>query len=123
MAASTTKCSACSKEVSREAASCPNCGQPNPALKRGATGLVAFTLLVLWGWWYFGGGLTSHVEDEVVQQALEQYEIAKRSGDPIQTCVHAGMVTAAYLQAKDEAKYQEWLAVERGNCGTAGLRP
>jgi len=34
-----------------------------------------------------------------------QYEIAARHGGAIDVCVQAGLVTAAYLQAKDESHY------------------
>jgi ssDNA-binding Zn-finger/Zn-ribbon topoisomerase 1 len=117
----TATCSACAKEVSREAATCPNCGQPNPALKKGMNGVIAIVILVIGGWWYLGGGLLSHAKDQVVEQAVEEYEIAQRSGDPIQACVHAGMVSAAYLQAQKEAKYQEWLGIQKRDCGAAGM--
>jgi hypothetical protein len=52
---------------------------------------------------------------------LKQYEIAKRDGSKMDACVHAGLVAAAYLQAKDEAKYQEWKLTERVDCFIAGV--
>jgi len=36
-------------------------------------------------------------------------------------CVHAGLVAAAYLQAKDEENYREWKATEKTDCVAAGL--
>lgn len=79
-------------------------------------------------WWLAGGGLdgaaerqVKKIEDQVATDAVAQYEIAKRQGDLMQTCVHAGMVSAAYLQAKDEANYQAWKKTEKAICRKAGL--
>jgi len=116
-----TSCTTCAKEISKEAPTCPHCGQPNPAMKSGARAIWSVLVLGLIGWWFFGGGLMSHAENEVVKEALAQYEIAQRSNDPIQVCVHAGFVSAAYMQAKDESNYQQWLATEKRECKTAGV--
>lgn len=59
--------------------------------------------------------------DKVSSDMVEQYDIAKKQGDAMQTCVQAGMVSAAYLQAKDEAKYNEWKAIEKTDCKAAGI--
>lgn len=61
------------------------------------------------------------IEAQAANDAVKQYEMAKGSGDKMQTCVAAGMVVAAYLQAKDEANYKKWLAVEKEDCSAAGL--
>lgn len=62
--------------------------------------------------WVFTGG----VERKVAQDAIEQYEIAVRSNDPTQICVQAGLVSAAYMQAKDEQKFREWRRTETRAC-------
>ncbi|MGB6825967.1 hypothetical protein [Psychrobacter sp.] len=59
--------------------------------------------------------------DKVSEDMVTQYDIAKKQGDAMQTCVQAGMVSAAYLQAKDEAKYNEWKAIEKADCKAAGI--
>lgn len=59
--------------------------------------------------------------DKVSEDMVAQYEIAKKQGDKMQTCVQAGMVSAAYLQAQDEAKYNEWKAIEKTDCKAAGI--
>ena len=59
--------------------------------------------------------------DKVSSDMVAQYNIAKKQGDKMQTCVQASMVSAAYLQAKDEAKYNEWKAVEKTDCKAAGI--
>jgi hypothetical protein len=79
--------------------------------------------LVLWSAWvHFGSQLEmSAIENKVATNAVKEYKIAKREGSPIQICSQAGMVTAAYLQAKDEAKYNEWKVIEHSDCSAAGL--
>ncbi len=59
--------------------------------------------------------------DKVSSDMVAQYDIAKKQGDAMQTCVQAGMVSAAYLQAEDEAKYNEWKAIEKTDCKAAGI--
>jgi len=117
----TTPCTACGKNVSNQALSCPECGQPNPAVKPAVQAVLSVLILGLFAWWFFGNGLTSHVEDQMVQQALAEYQIAWRSNDRVQTCVHAGIVAAAYLHAKDEANYNQWLSTEKKECKVAGV--
>jgi hypothetical protein len=63
-----------------------------------------------------------YATDKVTEDVIAQYEIVKKQGDPINTCVHAGVVSAAYLQAKDEAKYAEWKAIEKEDCKAAGIQ-
>jgi len=69
---------------------------------------------------FVGCGL-SDIENQVAEDAVKQYEIAKRQGDKMQICVQAGLVSAAYLQAKNEAKYNEWKAIEKKACSAAGV--
>lgn len=52
------------------------------------------------------------IENQVAQDAEEQYNIAKRNGNKMDAYVHAGMVAAAYLQAKDEPNYKKWKEIE-----------
>jgi hypothetical protein len=61
--------------------------------------------------------------NKVVADAVDQYHIAKRSGTPIDQCVRARVVTAAYLQAKDEDNYKIWKETEATDCGAVGMRP
>lgn len=78
-------------------------------------GLVAFVAL---------GGNTRGVsiEARVADDTVRQYQIAKRSGDAIAACVQAGLVVAAYLQAKDETNYGKWRVVEAADCRAAGVQ-
>jgi hypothetical protein len=61
------------------------------------------------------------IERRVAADAVKQYEIAKRNGNPIDAYVHAGMVAAAYLQAKDEENYKKWKAIESAEARRAGM--
>jgi hypothetical protein len=97
--------------------------------KQNPAGAVV-ALLVIGGlvWFFFFGGLeqqvTSNLNDihqQVATDAVTQYNIAKRSGTPMDACVHAGIVAAGYLQAKNEAAYQQWKALEKADCRIAGL--
>lgn len=89
-----------------------------------------FALLILGGvmWYFFGGGLEKQaganmqkITDQVASDAEVQYGIAKRQGDRMQICVQAGLVAAAYLQAKNESQYQAWKNTEADDCRRAGV--
>lgn len=59
---------------------------------------------------------------QVATDAVEQYEMVKRNkGSAMELCVQAGMVTAAFLQAKDEESYKTWKATEKKDCARAGV--
>jgi nitrous oxide reductase accessory protein NosL len=61
------------------------------------------------------------IEAQVAQDSVVQYNIAKQQGDKMQICVQAGIVSASYLQAKDQANYNKWKAIEKKDCAAAGL--
>lgn len=123
------ECGGCSAKISAQAATCPTCGHPNQRAKHvpGGQVLGAFVLVGVFIWWMSGGWLstTSSQVDTVFSQvatdAVTKYEIAQRGGDKTQTCVQAGFVVAAFLQAKDEANYQKWLVTQKADCKAAGL--
>ena len=52
------------------------------------------------------------ISNKVANDAVEKYEIVARQGDKTQMYVQAGMCAAAFLQAKDEANYDKWKAIE-----------
>ena len=101
-------------------------GQLNGRQVFNAIGGVALAALFVW---YFSlGGNREEVqrnmqsaEDIVLRDAAKQYEIAKRNGSKMDTCVQAQLVAAAALQAKNEAAYQQWKAAQRADCSAAGL--
>ena len=99
--------------------------------KKKTSGASAVLAVVVFGglaWFYFGGGLeqqtANRMDDiykKVASDAVDQYNITKRNGTAIDTCVHAGLVSAAYLQGKDEANYKIWKATEAADCKAAGM--
>ena len=124
------KCTACQADISAKAPACPKCGHPNPKAKHLSAGSVIaiFFFAGIGIWWLYGGGLQhatdkqmKNIEGQVANDMIQQYQIAKREGDPIQICVHAGAVSAAYLQAKDESNYRIWKKTERSACEAAGV--
>lgn len=102
-------------------------------------GLATLIVAAVFIWYFFGGGMERHVKQtmeqvnreaqvsmerihrQVATDAVKQYEIAKRSGTAIDAYVHAGLVAAAYLQAKDEINYQKWKRIEASEARTAGV--
>lgn len=60
--------------------------------------------------------------ERVASDAKAQYDIVSRSGSSMDMCVHSGLVAAAFLQAKNEDKYNSWKAIEKMDCMRAGIR-
>lgn len=92
---------------------------------KGIIGIVVFVILI---WFFFGGGLEQQaaeqmqtIENQVAEDAVKQYEIAKNSGNAIDAYVHAGIVAAAYLQAQDEPNYKKWKDIEKEEAKNAGM--
>lgn len=52
------------------------------------------------------------IQNQVTADAVQQYEITARQGDLMQMYSQAGMVTACFLQDKDEANYGKWKRIE-----------
>lgn len=53
--------------------------------------------------------------------AEKQYQITVSGGDKMDIYVHAGLVAAAWLQAKDEGNYKKWKAIENKHKKDVGL--
>ena len=124
-------CRECKKEVAASAKTCPHCGVARPAVSPGVNAASALITLLLVGgvaWYFFGGGLErqaatdlQNISDKVAQDAVDQYNIAARSGSAMDRCVQAGMVAAAFLQAKNNPAYSEWKVTEGRDCRAAGV--
>ena len=79
-------------------------------------------------WYFFLGGLTQqtnanlqNVYEKVATDQVTQYQIVKRNGTAMDACVHAGLVAAGYVQAKNEAAYAQWKQIEKQDCAAAGV--
>lgn len=59
--------------------------------------------------------------DKVARDAVDQYNIAARSGTTMDRCVQAGLVAAAFLQAQDQSNYAQWKSTEQSDCAAAGV--
>lgn len=65
--------------------------------------------------------LEKDVNLKIVKDAMDQFQIVSRGGDKMEICVHAGMVSAALVQAKDQEHYASWKPLERKLCKAAGM--
>ena len=61
------------------------------------------------------------IERQVAENAVKEYGIVNRNGTAMDRCVHAGLVSAAWVQAKDESNYARWKAIETADCKAAGM--
>jgi hypothetical protein len=134
------KCRECGRECAKTAKVCPSCGVANPvkgSASAAVLGVVFVGLVVTYVAVSSGTKPSSTVTanpvdavadlgmdgiyKKVCTDAVEQYNIAKRNGTPIDACAHAGMVAAAFLQAKDERNYALWKKTEKSDCVKAGM--
>lgn len=73
--------------------------------------------------WYNGvEGDMGGIYRQVVADSISQYKITLESGNSIDICVHAGIVSASYLQAQDSINYAKWKQRERVDCDGAGVQ-
>jgi ribosomal protein L40E len=121
-------CHECGAQISSEAKTCPQCGVAPKNKTNTASAIIGGIVAVGFIWFYFGGGLEKQaaqdmgkIQIQVARDMVDQYNIAKTSGTPIDVCVHAGMVSAAFLQAKDDYNYALWKRTESRDCDAAGM--
>jgi hypothetical protein len=122
------KCHECGNEVSDKAKTCPKCGATPKTTTNKLTAIGGGIIAILAIWYFFGGGLEQQagsdmqkLVQQVASDTIKQYDMAKRSGNAIDVCAQAGMVSAAFLQAKDDVNYQAWKKVEKADCRKAGM--
>lgn len=135
-------CKGCKKEVDATAKACPHCGRPNPTTSDAVKAIGGLAVLGVVAFFVFGdhslfGGDVGHAIDsvnqaatakiendvnrQVIDDAEKQYGIAKRNGTRMDASVQAGLVSAAMVQAHDEDGYKKWKAIEKSDCGRAGV--
>jgi hypothetical protein len=61
------------------------------------------------------------LEQQMIEEALQQYAIVKRSGDKMEICMRAGVIEQSYLQAHDEKNYNAWKKIKKQDCRRAGV--
>lgn len=61
------------------------------------------------------------VYNKTISDALERYEIVKRSGAPMDICVQASVIASSYLDAKDEPNFIQWKKIKKDDCSRAGV--
>jgi len=59
--------------------------------------------------------------NNLAQEQIEVYEIAKKNGDTMQTCAQAMAIAQIFLQSKDEANWKSWKEKEKADCEAAGM--
>lgn len=140
--AMSVKCPYCSEDINASAKKCKHCGEflvgndkadaklRTEKIKKKHPILYSICVVALFGAIYYG--VTSFVNNQardegktimnqVADDAVKQYDIAKQGGDKSQICVQAGLVVAGYLQAQDSANYQKWQQIKSADCAAAGL--
>lgn len=69
-----------------------------------------------------GGTFMQTIEDEVVNDAIRQYNtVARGGGSHMELSVQAGLVMAACAQAKDEKGYAKWKKIHDAHSRRAGI--
>ena len=53
------------------------------------------------------------IEEQVVQDSLESYQMALASGDKLQISIESAMVAEAHMQAGDQENFIKWLDVAK----------
>jgi len=83
-------------------------------------GIVGIVVVIGFLWYFLGGGLEKQatkdmhrIEQQVVADAVKQYEIAKRSGSAMDAYIRAGLVA--------EANYRKWKEIEKQEAARAGM--
>jgi len=84
-------------------------------------GLVALTLAVLFYFYLFPALFQKKVEADTVAQLKDMYQLVKKAGNRHDTCMYAGAVASAMVQAKDSSGYKQWKDIEAAECKLADL--
>ena len=117
-------CENCGKEISSEASSCPLCGHPcSQGYCLSIAQQLLFLMIALGILWVIVMLMEMHFEskkvdipEQVAADAVEQYHIGRQEGNHAKNCLNARIVTAAYQQANDEEKYQQWKTIAEEEC-------
>lgn len=61
------------------------------------------------------------IEEQLIQDEIDNYNLALKGGDLIEIAVEAGLVAELYKQAGDEENYLKWKAISKEADKNAGL--
>lgn len=87
-------------------------------------GKLVFAGIAAWVWWSVmtvdaakdAEKEMQRINQQVVTDAVEQFNIASKHGNATDVCVHAGLVKAALMQAKMAKEFAEWNEIEKNAC-------
>ena len=54
-----------------------------------------------------------NINNQVAKDLIEQYQIAKKTGNKMDAYMQASTIAQAFLAAKDEANYKKWTAIAK----------
>ncbi|TSE08549.1 MULTISPECIES: hypothetical protein [Aquimarina] len=79
--------------------------------------LIFILLILIYFVFTTGSDETIHqqineTKNQVVQDAIEQYNIIKRNGSDLEISMHAGFVADAFLKVGDKENYSKWKKIE-----------
>lgn len=59
------------------------------------------------------------ISNRIVQESINRYEFVKKSKNPLDACLQAGMVKQTMLAVQDETGYLKWETIEKDDCKKA----
>lgn len=118
------ECENCGNDISSLASHCPKCGHPNYGkycisirqLLFIVTIAISILLLTVVMIETHLDNAQTDMYQQTAEDSVEQYNIVKQSGDHGKRCLHARIVTAAYIKAGDEAKHKYWKQIAQDEC-------
>ncbi len=93
--------------------------------------LVLLLVVFLYGvaaWFCYPPGVekqavtdANEARKQVAEYAVSEYRLLYRHGAAWDRCAQAGVVVAAYSQARDGRNYEAWRRIEATDCRLAGI--
>lgn len=61
------------------------------------------------------------VSNQIVQKSINRYEIVKKSDNPMDACLQAGIIKNTMLATQNETGFLKWKTIENDDCNKAGI--
>lgn len=61
------------------------------------------------------------VSNRIIQESIKRYEIVKKSDNPMDACLQAGMIKNTMLAIQNETEYLKWQTIEKDDCKKARI--